>query len=50
CTSCGKQGALIQCHVQSCSVTTHYGCARREGWKFGGLDSDGKIFLCVMHR
>ncbi|CAM9872438.1 unnamed protein product, partial [Ectocarpus sp. 13 AM-2016] len=50
CTSCGKQGALIPCHVQSCSVTTHYGCARREGWKFGGLDSDGKIFLCVMHR
>ncbi|CAN0544690.1 unnamed protein product, partial [Ectocarpus sp. 8 AP-2014] len=46
----GKQGALIPCHVQSCSVTTHYGCARREGWKFGGHDSDGKIFLCVMHR
>ncbi|CAN0407333.1 unnamed protein product, partial [Hapterophycus canaliculatus] len=34
CTSCGLHGALIRCHVQSCSITTHFGCARREGWKF----------------
>ncbi|CAN0467969.1 unnamed protein product, partial [Laminaria digitata] len=34
CTSCGSQGALIGCHVQSCQVNTHYACAIREGWKF----------------
>ncbi len=50
CTSCGKSGALIGCHVQSCSITTHFACARREGWKFGDPDADGKVFLCVMHR
>lgn len=51
CTSCGMQGALIGCHVQSCSITTHFTCARREGWKFGDEpDADGKLFLCGMHR
>ena len=50
CTSCGKQGALIGCHVQSCSISTHFACARREGWRFGDPDADGKLFLCGMHR
>lgn len=50
CTSCGKQGALIGCHVQSCSISTHYACARREGWRFGDPDADGKLFLCGIHR
>lgn len=50
CTSCEMQGALIGCHVQSCSISTHFACARREGWKFGEPDADGKLFLCGMHR
>ena len=48
CTSCGHQGALIGCHVQSCQVNTHYACAIREGWKFGEPDADGKVRLFAL--